>query len=95
MNKTKDYYIALDYSVQIQRVSEGYCASIPLLKGCKTFGETPENALRELEAVKEGFIDLYLEMGRPIPEPVVQLDIPYSIFQQLENRDKLESFVVG
>jgi len=66
-----------------------------LLKGCKAFGETPELALNELEAVKEGFIDVYLQMGKPIPEPVVRLDIPYPIFQQLDNRSALEPFVVG
>lgn len=81
--------------VQIQRVPEGYCASIPLLKGCKAFGETAEIALREVEAVKEGFIEVFLEMGKPIPEPVVHLDIPYPIFQQLDNRKALELFVVG
>lgn len=95
MNRTKDYYVALEYPVQIQRVPEGYCASIPLLKGCKAFGETAEIALRELEAVKEGFIEVFLEMGKPIPEPVVHLDIPYPIFQQLDNRKALELFVVG
>ena len=41
------------------------------LGGCKAFGETPEIALRELEAVKEGFIDLFLEMGKPIPELMI------------------------
>ena len=95
MNKTKDYYVALEYPIQIQRVPEGYCAFIPLLKGCKAFGETPELALNELEALKEGFIDVYLQMGKPIPEPVVRLDIPYPIFQQLDNRNALEPFVVG
>lgn len=49
----------------------------------------------ESEAVKEGFIDVYLRMRKPIPELVVRLDIPYPIFQQLDNRNEFEPFVVG
>ena len=83
------------YPIQIQRVPEGYCAFIPLLKGCKAFGETPEIALNELASVKEGFIEVFLELGKLIPEPVVHLNIPYPVFQQLDNRSVLKPFVVG
>ena len=93
MKKTKEYYISLNYPMQIERVPEGFCAYVPLLKGCKAFGETPDIACRELDAVKEGFIEVFLQMGKPIPEPVIHLDIPYPVFQRLDNREELRSFV--
>ena len=94
MKKDKEYYISLHYPVQLDKVEKGFCAFIPILRGCKAFGVTPEIALRELEAVKEGFIDLFLEMGKPIPEPVIHLDIPYGVFRGLRHREELEPFVV-
>ena len=94
MKKDKKYYISLRYPIQIEEVDEGFCAFIPMLKGCKAFGETSEIALKELEAVKEGFFDIFLEMGKFIPEPVVHLDIPYEVFQKLKQREELEPFVV-
>jgi len=94
MKKDKEYYISLNYPVQLEKVGEGFSAFIPTLRGCKAYGETPEIALRELEAVKEGFIDVFLEMGKPIPEPVIHLDIPYGVFRGLSHREELEPFVV-
>ena len=47
----------------------GYIAIAPDLKGCSAFGETPQEALKELEVA----IDLWLDVARrdsaPIPEP--------------------------
>lgn len=94
MKKDKEYYISLNYPVQLEKVEKGFCAFIPILRGCKAFGETPEIALRELEAVKEGFIDVFLEMGKSIPEPVIHLDIPYELFRGMKHREDLEPFVV-
>ena len=67
---------------------------IPSLKGCKAFGKSAEIALKEVEAVKEGFFDVFLEMGKPIPEPIIHLDIPYEIFRGMKHREELEPFVV-
>ncbi len=94
MKKDKKYYMSLRYPIQIEEVDEGFCAFIPMLKGCKAFGETSEIALKELEAVKEGFFDVFLEMGKPIPEPVIHLDIPYEVFRRLKHKEELEPFVV-
>ena len=38
--KDKEYYISLNYPAQIEKVDEGFCAFIPILRGCKAFGET-------------------------------------------------------
>jgi len=94
MKKDKKYYLSLNYPVQIEKVQDGYCAFITMLKGCKAFGTSPEIALKELETVKEGFFDVFMEMGKPIPEPVIHLDIPYDIFRGLSDRERLDPFVV-
>ena len=59
MEKTKEYYMTLDYPVQIERVAGGFCAFISVLKGCKAFGETPDKAYQEIEAVKEVFLRFF------------------------------------
>ena len=59
--------MALTYPVQIEKVPDGICAFIPMLKGCKAYGHTAEEALRELESVREGFFDVFLEMQKHIP----------------------------
>jgi len=94
MKKDKEYYLSLNYPTQIEKVDEGFYAFIPMLKGCKAFGENAEIALKELEAVKEGFFDVFLEMSKPIPEPVIHIDIPYEVFRGLRDREELEPFVV-
>jgi len=95
MKKNKKYYMSLNYPVQIEEVEEGYCASIPELKGCKAFGVNAETALKELESIKESFFEIFLKMGKPIPEPVVRLDITYGIFRKMKHREDLEVFVVS
>ncbi|NVL90302.1 MAG: type II toxin-antitoxin system HicB family antitoxin [Desulfobacterales bacterium] len=94
MKKDKKYYMSLSYPVQIEKVDGGFCAFVSVLRGCKAFGESPEIALKELEAVKEGFFEVFLEMGKPIPEPVIHLDIPHDVFRGLKQREELEPFVV-
>ena len=94
MKKDKKHYMSLSYPVQIEKVREGFCAFIPMLKGCKAFGETPEIVLKELEAIKEGFFDVFLEMGQPIPDPIIHLDIPHDVFRGMKHREELEPYVV-
>ncbi|OQA19502.1 MAG: hypothetical protein BWY64_00818 [bacterium ADurb.Bin363] len=45
----KDYHINIFYSDE----DEGYIADIPDLVSCSAFGHTPEEALREVQIVKE------------------------------------------
>ncbi len=47
----------------------GYIADIPDLESCSAFGETPEQALTELERAKETWISAAQEAGKPIPPP--------------------------
>jgi predicted RNase H-like HicB family nuclease len=53
----KDYHINIFYSEE----DEGYIADIPDLRFCSAFGETPEEALKEVLIAKAE--------GKPIPLP--------------------------
>jgi len=66
------YYLALPYRVEIAPTEDGtgFTATIPALKGCIAFGETVEEAYEMVAEVKEAWIDIALEEGWPIPEPV-------------------------
>jgi antitoxin HicB len=48
---------------------EGYLGEVPELPGCLTAGETPEEAVRNLEEAMAVWIESALAHGDPIPEP--------------------------
>lgn len=47
----------------------GYIANVPDLRYCSAFGETYEDALREVLVAMELHLDTLRELDRPIPEP--------------------------
>ncbi len=61
----KDYHINIFYSEE----DEGYIADIPDLKFCSAFGETPEEALREVLIAKSAWFEAACAEGKPIPLP--------------------------
>jgi predicted RNase H-like HicB family nuclease len=61
----KDYHINIFYSEE----DEGYIADIPDLKFCSAFGETPEEALREVLIAKSAWLEVARAEGKPIPLP--------------------------
>jgi len=61
----KDYHINIFYSEE----DEGYIADIPDLKFCSAFGETPEEALKEVQIAKEAWLEAARAEGKPIPLP--------------------------
>ena len=61
----KDYHINIFYSDQ----DEGYIADIPDLKYCSAFGNTPEEALREVQIAKGVWLEAARAEGKPIPPP--------------------------
>jgi len=61
----KDYHINIFYSDE----NGGYIADIPDLKACSAFGETPEEALREVEIAKAAWLEAARDSGKPIPPP--------------------------
>lgn len=60
-----------NYSVNIQWSDEddGYIAAIPELPGVSAFGETPEDAVKEIELAKNAMLRVYEEDGCKLPEP--------------------------
>ncbi len=61
----KDYHINLFYSEE----DGGYVADIPDLSHCSAFGETPDEALKELLLAKAAWLEAAKAGQRPIPEP--------------------------
>jgi predicted RNase H-like HicB family nuclease len=60
-----DYHINIFYS----DADGGYIADIPDLPSCSAFGNTPAEALAELEAAKSAWLDATRADGKPIPAP--------------------------
>ena len=61
----QDYHINVFYS----EADEGYIADIPDLKFCSAFGNTPEEALREVLVAKTAWLEAAREAGKDIPTP--------------------------
>lgn len=57
-----DYRVDVLYSEE----DEGYIADIPALAFCSAFGVIPEDALRELQVAKDGWLKAAAESGKPI-----------------------------
>jgi predicted RNase H-like HicB family nuclease len=62
---TRDYHIDIFYSEE----DECYVANLPDFEYCSAFGDTPEEALAELQIAKQGWLESAREHGDPIPEP--------------------------
>ncbi len=60
-----DYHINIFYSEE----DGGYIADIPDLESCSAFGQTPEQALAEVEQAKAAWLTAAQEAGKPIPPP--------------------------
>jgi len=52
-----------------------YVAEIPLLPGCRAWGDSPEQALTYLRSVAQAFIESSKERGWPLPDDVEGLAI--------------------
>ena len=61
----KGYHINLFFSEE----DEGWIADIPDLSHCSAFGETPEEALREVQVAVDLWVETAREQNRPIPKP--------------------------
>jgi predicted RNase H-like HicB family nuclease len=61
----KDYHINIFYSSD----DEGNIADIPDLPACSAFGETPDEALREVAIAKTAWLEAARKEGKPIPKP--------------------------
>ena len=60
-----DYHINIFYS----RADGGYIADIPDLEACSAFGDTPEEALKEVQRAKRAWMQAARKEGKPVPRP--------------------------
>lgn len=67
----------LEYAVRIERLSEsgggGYLATVPDLPGCMSDGETPEEALNNVQEAIASWIEAAKEWKQDIPKPTPPL----------------------
>lgn len=61
----RDYHINIFYSDE----DEGYITDIPDLATCSAWGETPAEALAEVEQAKAAWLEAAQAAGKPIPPP--------------------------
>ena len=61
----KDYHINVFFSEE----DECYIADIPDLKHCSALGDTPEEAVRELQLAKDAWLKAAKKAGKPVPKP--------------------------
>ena len=71
MNKDLNYYMGLNYKIEIieDREEGGYALSCPELKGCITCAETIDEGLKMIEDAKKCWFTACIEDGISIPEP--------------------------
>jgi predicted RNase H-like HicB family nuclease len=60
-----DYHINVFWSDE----DGSYVADIPDLAFCSAFGDSPEEALRQVLLAKEAWLESARQRGDPIPEP--------------------------
>ena len=48
---------------------DAYIADLPDLHSCSAWGDTPEEALRELLIAREAWLEVAHEKGIPLPDP--------------------------
>jgi antitoxin HicB len=65
--------MALEYSVRIERLADsdggGYLATVPDLPGCISDGETPEEALKNVQEAIASWIESAKEWKVDVPRP--------------------------
>ena len=63
----------LEYGVHIERLAEsdggGYLAIVPDLPGCMSDGETPEEALKNVQEAIASWIEAAKEWKQDVPKP--------------------------
>jgi len=83
MNTSKndiEYYMSLDYPIEIKKEEGTYFATIPQL-GSYAFvgdGETLEEAVQDLNESKRILFEQFLKQGVSIPEPIAEEENEYS-----------------
>jgi antitoxin HicB len=73
MEKDLNYYMNLPYTIILEERDDGrgryVAARIKELPGCLSHGDTPEEAVRDIQDAKREWLESNMEDGLPIPEP--------------------------
>lgn len=99
----------VDYEITLRPLDTedggGWVALVPDLPGCSGDGETPEQALHDVEQAMMAWMEHARELGRPIPEPNQQapkahsgkftLRLPVSMHRELEGRAEEENVSIN
>jgi len=90
------YYAKLPYTIILERHDDQgtyWVARVAELPHCLIHGDTPEEAIKEIEEVKMDWIQSNLEDGLPVPEPTstkysgeIRVRMPPSLHQLLAQR---------
>ncbi|OGO31598.1 MAG: hypothetical protein A2Z29_02930 [Chloroflexi bacterium RBG_16_56_11] len=97
-----DYYTNLPYTVLVEQWDDGkgpyWVARVAELPHCMIHGDTPEEAIKEIEEVKRDWIKSNLQRGLKIPEPKpckfsgqIRLRISPSLHKLLTHRAVIEN----
>ena len=96
-----EYYNSLPYTTVVEKMDDQgiyYVARVLELDGLMMTGETPEEAVTELESVRMEWIETHLEIGNKMPPPLelrkysgqISLRIPPSLHRVLVDRAEIE-----
>jgi len=66
----KLYRLPLMMHQPSEDTEDKYMAEIPILPGCRAWGDTPAEALENLQGVAAGFIESYRSRGDALPQEV-------------------------
>lgn len=58
------------YTIILEPDEDEWLACIPALPACYAPGDTPEEALRELQVVYEMILEEFMEEGKPLPPDI-------------------------
>jgi antitoxin HicB len=70
MARTLEDYLALPYTIEIIPDDGAWFVQIKELSGCMTEVDTWDEILPAIEEAKHLWLEVALERGRPIPEPM-------------------------
>lgn len=100
MEKNLEYYMSLNYRVEVVRGDDtgGYILHCPELKGCMTSANAIDEGFKMIEDAKRCWFTACLEDGIDIPEPVslddysgqFKLRMPKSLHRELAEHSKQE-----
>ena len=84
--KNLEYYMSLPYNFIMQHFNdedgEVYFVRVLELDGCASHGKTVAEAFENIHEAMEGYLEVKLEYGDPIPEPLAHDDYKGSSFSR-------------